>query len=84
MATQTLEQLARGSWQRQIAYHLSRFGCISNPVRQVRGRASSYAPRYAQSWQAFLDRARAAGYTVVREPGPKGGEWSATYYVFSQ
>lgn len=71
----------RGSWQLQIARNLLSGDAMCNPLRSLRGAARRYSGRYARSFAAVLAAIEAAGYTVVRTPGPRGGEWSATYRV---
>jgi hypothetical protein len=73
--------LARGRMQRRwLEAMLSEEGCAS-PDRTLSGKAKSYAGRYKQSFKHPLERAQAKGYTVLRIPGPKGGEWGATYWL---
>jgi hypothetical protein len=86
---QLLQEQARGSWQREIVnefiieregHPLYRDG-VRNPVADLRGNAASYVGRYQESFQALLRRIREAGFEIERTPGPRGGEWGATYRV---
>lgn len=52
---------------------------VASPARTIRGRAKSYLPRYVRSFNNLLERMGAAGLVVERIPGPRGGEWCATY-----
>jgi hypothetical protein len=72
-------RIARGDWQQDIWQDLRSGQPVTNPIRDIKGRASSYAGRYSQSFQALLARSRAQGYLIRRLPGAHGGEWSATY-----
>ncbi len=70
-----------GSWQQSILREMLRYGQVTNPVRSLRGKASRYSGRYDQSFHSLLDKMRASGYTINRISGPRGGEWSAVYYI---
>ena len=54
---------------------------ITSPVRNLRGRARLYSSRYLTRFNNMLARARKQGWLIQRVPGPRGGEWSATYYA---
>jgi len=72
---------AKGSeqmvWEKQL---LSDGGCI-NPVKFLKGKAKKYSGRYETSFRNLLDRMKGSGYIVTRIPGPRGGEYSATYFA---
>lgn len=71
--------IARGTWQRDIWWHLTAGRPVVSPPSRVVGRAKRYQAHYRRSFVSLLDRARAAGFTIERTPGVRGGEWSATY-----
>lgn len=68
-----------GSWLKPIHDALVSGQPVPNPVRELRGRAKSYAGRYAARFTRLVDMLDSRGVTITREPGPKGGEWSAVY-----
>jgi hypothetical protein len=72
---------ARGSWQREIARDLAAGYEVRNPVSDLRGKAKNYAGHYSTSFSNLCERIRAAGVTLERTLGPKGGLFSATWRV---
>lgn len=58
---------------------------LDRPTRSfaqgLKGRAARYSSHYQTSFSNLLDRLRRAGVQVVRTPGPRGGEYSATYQI---
>jgi len=77
--TKALAQ-ARGRWQVEQVRLMLDGGCPSY-ARQLRGRAKRYEGRYRESFTHLLARLRDAGVEVKRIPGPRGGEWGATYQI---
>jgi hypothetical protein len=73
---------ARGAWQREIAYRLASGDAIQSPHNTLRGAAKKYQIRYAASFRNLVRRIEATGFRVVRTPGVRGGEYSATYRVY--
>jgi len=76
--------IAKGSWQKQIWNDLLAGYAITNPVSDLVGTAKSYAGKYHASFSNLLHRARTAGYIIQRIPGSRGGEWSATYQIIAE
>lgn len=72
-------KIARGCYQSEIFRELVNGHTIYPPERTLRGRAAGYLSKYRASFCAVLERMAEAGYKVERIPGPKGGEWGATY-----
>lgn len=52
---------------------------VTSPDRHIRGRAKSYLGRYKQSFQSTLNKLTRSGFEIIRQPGPKGGEYGAIY-----
>lgn len=75
--------VSRGPWQASIERSLRAGLEIRNPVSDLRGNARNYQGRYQRSFSALLERLGRDGHTIVRTPGPRGGEWSATYRMVS-
>lgn len=76
--------LTLGSWQKEMMESMMReHGCPS-PTRVLHGRAKSYMGHYVRSFNNLLDKMRAAGYSIERTPGVRGGEWGATYKAKKQ
>lgn len=77
--TRNNKGIARGWWQATAWADMhTESGCV-NPVASLQGAAKNYAGRYQASFYNMLNRAKKAGYTIERTPGPRGGEWSAVY-----
>jgi hypothetical protein len=70
---------ARGPWQRDIERALLAGETVTSPCRGLKGNAARYAGRYQASFDALLQRMWDGGHDIIRTPGPRGGEWSATY-----
>jgi hypothetical protein len=81
MTLQNVFSLARGCEQRSFLRSALQPEGAFPVTRTLRGRAKMYAGRYAASQANLLTRVEAAGYLVIRTPGPRGGEWSARYRV---
>ncbi|RJQ53385.1 MAG: hypothetical protein C4521_07580 [Actinobacteria bacterium] len=75
--TQAL-RLARGPWQREILRDMLH-DSAAHPTRALRGRARSYRAQYERSFRNLVARLAGAGITVLRAPGPRGGDWNARY-----
>lgn len=80
-AVAAARKCARGDWQRGIVGEMLHQNRVTNPVSELRGRAKNYAGKYSESFHSLLARLKSAGIVVTRTPGPKGGEWSATYSI---
>ena len=79
-----LLKLAKGHWQENILFDLLTQKTIVSPIgKQLKGRARNYIGRYEESFYNLLSRLNSAGITVQRTPGPRGGEYSATYKIIS-
>mgnify|MGYP000899673575 CR=1 FL=1 len=74
-----MEKLAKGSWQREICRNLESGKEIRSPLGNLKGKAKSYSLHYSSSFSNLLSRLVKAGYKIQRTPGPRGGEYSATY-----
>lgn len=69
---------ARGNFQKQVEEALLAGRVITNPVPR-KGKAGRYAPLYKRSLENLFTRMRDGGWKVIYTPGPRGGEWSATF-----
>lgn len=76
--------MARGHWQAEILSDLLAGRVVKSPTRYLRGNARRYIGRYQISFDHLLARMRAAGYFIVRCPGPCGGEWGASYKLLAR
>lgn len=71
-------KIARGSYQRSVFNKLLRGDEVHTPQYAL-GRTNKYIHNYEKSFYQLLKRMEDAGYKIERKPGPRGGEWSATY-----
>ena len=72
-------KLAKGSWQHQILKNLLSNSTITNPLKNLKGKARSYSSKYQASFFALLLRIEKAGYSITIQSGPMGGQWGSTY-----
>lgn len=75
--------IARGYWQQGIWNALLAGRTVKNPLSQLSGKAKIYQPRYRESLTNLLYRAEVAGYNVEYTPGPRGGDYAATYRLIT-
>ena len=74
------EMYARGDFQRRVEEALLAGRVITNPVPR-KGKAGRYAVLYKKSLQNLFTRMQQDGWKVIYTPGPRGGEWSATFHL---
>lgn len=70
-----------GSWQQEIFNSLTKYGEISSPISNLRGKAKNYYGNYSRSFNSLLEKMKNAGYIVARIPGIRGGEYTAKYIL---
>lgn len=75
---------ARGDWQREQVRAMRAVAGAPSPARELRGRARGYAARYMASFANLCARLEAQGVPIERVPGPRGGEWTARYYILPE
>ncbi len=82
-ATKTARTMTRGNatYQQDIIASLLSGNRVHTPSYTCRGRAKQYIGRYAGSFCNAIAAIEKAGYKVIRTPGPRGGEWGATYCI---
>lgn len=73
-----------GSWQQEIFNALTKYGEISSPISNLRGKAKNYSGNYSRSFNSLLEKMESAGYTVTRIPGVRGGEPTAKYILLNK
>ena len=72
---------ARGKWQEDLFDALMAGKKVTNPPRTLKGKAAQYAPNYWRSWRNMLRRMCECGFIIGKEPGPRGGDFRAKYYL---
>ena len=73
-------KLVRGSYQQDVFNRLTMCWSVESPTKRE-GKAKRYTDLYVKSFNGLIGRMTAAGYKVERTPGPRGGEWGATYKI---
>jgi hypothetical protein len=67
-------------YQREAVRNLLTGGCF-DPRYTLRGKAKNYAGRYVWSFESVRAKMRELGYKIGCELGPRGGQWSAVYWL---
>jgi hypothetical protein len=80
---QILLNCAKGSWQREIIRDFIKYGTISNPIYNLRGKARSYNNSYKTSFISLKNRIKQAGFNLIYTPGVRGGDYTATYTLLT-
>lgn len=70
-----------GSCQKEAMESLLAGRAIGNYSQRLRGRARLYRGRYEITFESLLKYLAKMGYKIERTPGPRGGEYSATYRI---
>lgn len=80
---QILEKVARGSWQRGIVNDFIRDGETPSPFRFLAGEAKRWELKYRESFFNLIRRIEKSGINIEVTPGPRGGEYLATYKIIN-
>jgi hypothetical protein len=70
-----------GCWQKDCKNKMFNGGCY--PWKYLTGKAKMYKIHYEQSFFRLCRYLKQEGFVVQREPGVRGGEWGARYWIDS-